>query len=80
MPPDTARLYPRQPRPPRRPAPPDDIERLLAEKSVPFRSFDLRNSHTYLFVVATGDADTVSATLTGGKHGERDVVCEPSRK
>ena len=56
-----------------------EIEELLREKGVEVASLELRNSHTYL-IVPEDRADSVSAALTGGKFGERDVVCERARK
>jgi len=56
-----------------------EIEQLLRDKSVEVTSLQLRNSHTYL-IVPEERADSVSAALTGGKFGERDVLCERARK
>jgi len=56
-----------------------EIEALLQEKGVEVASLQLRNSHTYL-IVPEERADSVRAALTGGKFGERDVVCERARK
>jgi len=56
-----------------------EIETLLREKGVEVTSLQLRNSHTYL-IVPEERADTVTAALTGGKFGERDVLCERARK
>jgi hypothetical protein len=39
----------------------------------------VRNSHTYLIVTDEG-ADSVIGALTGGKFGERELVCERARK
>jgi ATP-dependent RNA helicase DeaD len=56
-----------------------EIEALLQERAVEVAAMQVRNSHTYL-VVPEERADAVSATLTAGKFGERDVVCERARK
>jgi ATP-dependent RNA helicase DeaD len=56
-----------------------EIEQLLGEKGVEASSLELRNSHTYL-IVPEERADAVAAALSGGKFGERDVLCERARK
>ena len=56
-----------------------EIEQLLRDKGVEVTTLELRNSHTYL-IVPEERADTVTAALTGGKFGERDVLCERARK
>lgn len=56
-----------------------EIETLLRERGVEVAAMQVRNSHTYL-VVPDERADGVIAALTGGKFGERDVVCERARK
>ncbi|HEX9104727.1 MAG TPA: DbpA RNA binding domain-containing protein [Polyangia bacterium] len=56
-----------------------EIEQLLRDKAVEVESLQLRNSHTYL-IVPEERADSVAAALTGGKFGERDVLCERARK
>jgi ATP-dependent RNA helicase DeaD len=56
-----------------------EIEQLLGERNIEVASLELRNSHTYL-IVPEERADSVTAALSGGKFGERDVVCERARK
>ncbi|MGZ3427245.1 MAG: DEAD/DEAH box helicase, partial [Polyangia bacterium] len=56
-----------------------EIEQLLKDKELEVQSLELRNSHTYL-IVPEDRADAVAAALTGGKFGERDVLCERARK
>ena len=56
-----------------------EIEQLLRDKGVEVPTLQLRNSHTYL-IVPEERADSVAAALTGGKFGERDVLCERARK
>ena len=56
-----------------------EIEQLLRDKGVEVPTLQLRNSHTYL-IVPDERADAVTAALTGGRFGERDVVCERARK
>ncbi|MGZ3441427.1 MAG: hypothetical protein ACXVDD_18035, partial [Polyangia bacterium] len=56
-----------------------EIEQLLKDKELEVQSLELRNSHTYL-IVPEDRADAVAAAHTGGKFGERDVLCERARK
>ena len=56
-----------------------EIEQLLRDKGVEVAATQLRNSHTYLIVLEER-ADSVTAALTGGKFGERDMLCERARK
>jgi hypothetical protein len=57
-----------------------DVERLLAERvglAEPAR-IQVRNTHTYV-IVKDADVERVVSGLNGGKHGDRDLVCEPAR-
>jgi ATP-dependent RNA helicase DeaD len=56
-----------------------EIEQLLSERSLEVASLQVRNSHTYI-IVPDERADGVIGALTGGKFGERDMVCERARK
>ena len=56
-----------------------EIEQLLQDKGLSVASLELRNSHTYL-IVTEANAEGVTGALTGGKFGERDIVCERARK
>ena len=42
-------------------------------------TIQVRNSHTYL-ILADERADATIAALSGGKYGERDMLCERARK
>jgi ATP-dependent RNA helicase DeaD len=56
-----------------------EVEQLLRERELEVPSLQVRNSHTYL-IVPDERADGVIAALSGGKFGERDLVCERARK
>jgi hypothetical protein len=56
-----------------------EIRQLLDEKTVSVDDLQVMNSHTYL-IVSDERADAVCAQLTGGLHGERQIVCERAKK
>jgi ATP-dependent RNA helicase DeaD len=56
-----------------------EVRALLDEKQVTVDDLEVMNSHTYLFV-AEERCDEVCAQLTGGLHGERQIVCERAKK
>jgi len=57
----------------------EEIERFIADQGVTYRRAQVRNSHTYLFVDEAAAPATIAA-LTGRRHGDRELVCEPARK
>jgi ATP-dependent RNA helicase DeaD len=56
-----------------------EIEALLKERAVEGAAVLVRNSHTYL-ILPDERADATIAALSGGKYGERDILCERARK
>jgi hypothetical protein len=56
-----------------------EVRALLEEKQCTVDDLEVMNSHTYL-IVADERVDAVCAQLTGGVHGDRQIVCERAKK
>jgi ATP-dependent RNA helicase DeaD len=56
-----------------------EIQALLDEKQVAVDALEVRNSHTYLIVQEAREAEVCTA-LTGGLHGDRQIVCERAKR
>src|SRR5262249_40467994 len=56
-----------------------EVRALLDEKQVTVDELEVMNSHTYL-IVGEDRCDAVCAQLTGGLHGDRQIVCERAKK